>query len=83
MYSFPVASSPQTFMLVTNWSYLFGVHADRHLAVQVAFSDHVRAAGVDYSGWFQRLDKSPADCLVAISSCHLLNTGQRRCRVGI
>lgn len=57
-------------------TYLFGVHADRHLAVQVAFGDHVGTAGVHHLRQLQRLYKPPADRLVAVSPRHLLNTGQ-------
>lgn len=57
-------------------TYLFGVHADRHLAVQVAFGHHVGAAGVHHLRRLQRLYKPPADRLVAVPPRHLLNTGQ-------
>lgn len=56
-------------------SYLFRVHADGHLTVQVAFGDHVGTAGVDHSGRFQGLHKRPANRLVAVPPCHLLNRG--------
>lgn len=56
--------------------YLLGVHANRHLPIQVAFGDHVRAAGMDHSGWLQGLHKPPADRLVSVTPCHLLNTMQ-------
>lgn len=53
-------------------SYLFGVHTDRHLAVQVAFGDHVGTAGVDHSGRLQGLQKPPADRFVPVPPRHLL-----------
>lgn len=48
------------------------MHADRHLAVQVALGDHVGAAGLDHSGLLQGLYEAPADGLVAVPSGHLL-----------
>ena len=56
--------------------YLLRVHAHSHLAVQVAFGDHVGAAGVDHFWWFQGLDVPPADRLVSVAPCHLLGTGR-------
>ena len=52
------------------------MHADRNLAVQVAFADHVGAAGVDHSGRLQGLDEPPVNGLEAVPPRHLLNTGQ-------
>lgn len=64
-------------------SHLSGVHADRHLAIQVALGDHVGAAGVHHPGRLQGLHKAPADGLVAVPSGHLLNTERDERNPGI
>lgn len=56
------------------------MHADRHLTVQIAFTNHVRASGMDEPRWLQRLNKAPAQCLIPISSNHLL---QHRARLKV
>lgn len=57
------------FMFITHLSW---VHADRHLTVQIALTDHVRASGMDQAWRLQRLNKAPSQCFIPIPSNHLL-----------
>lgn len=62
----------QYFIIPFSFTHLSRMHADSHLAIQVALADHVRTPCMNHPWRLQWFNEAPAQSLITVPPNHLL-----------